>query len=204
MPRRHGQSDALNVLEGIRASTLQHASALPHKDENKQLWQGLGFSVGGVRLVAEIGDVSELLTKPRITALPGVQPWVLGVANIRGRLLPIIDLHSFLGLPATVAAHQARGLVVEREDMIAGLLIEQSLGIQHFAADIYKAGVGQELEGIGRFIKGAFRHAGRVYHHVELRSVLNDEAFMNVSLEQADDGAMSNYWHLPADEFELR
>ena len=129
---------------------------------------------------------------------------MLGVANIRGRLLPIIDLHTFLGLPATVAAHQARVLVVERGEMIAGLLIEQSLGIQHFASDVYEAGVGRDLDGLGRFVKGAFRHAGRVYHHVELRGVLHDEAFMNVSLDAAEEGAMSNYWHLPADKFELK
>ncbi len=197
------QSDALNVLAGIKGSTLKHASVLPHKDESTEQWQGLGFSVGGVRLVAEIGDVSELLTRPRITPLPGVKNWVLGVANIRGRLLPIVDLHSFLGLPSTVAAHQARVLVVETEELIAGLLIEQSLGIQHFALEAYEEGVGAELEGLGRFVRGAFRQGGRVYHHVELRSVLNDEAFMDVSVEQADEHSRPNFWHLSANEFEL-
>lgn len=197
-------SEALNVLSSIRSSTLKHASNLPHKDERSEQWQGLGFSIGGVRLVAEIGDVSELLARPRVTALPGVKPWVLGVANIRGRLLPVIDMHSFLQLPATVAAHQARVLVVEQEDVVAGLLIEQSLGLQHFALEAYEQDTGAELEGLGRFVRGAFRASGRVYHHVELRSILKDEAFMDVAMETADEKTRPNFWHLSLNELDLK
>ncbi|MEM7098927.1 MAG: chemotaxis protein CheW [Pseudomonadota bacterium] len=195
-------SEALNVLAGIKASTLIHASPLPHKEEGQQEWQGLGFSIGGARLVAKIGEVSEMLIAPRLTRLPGVKPWILGVANVRGRLLPVIDLHQFLGLPSTVAAHKARVMVVEQDDMVAGLVIEQSLGIQHFPQDAFEVGLGQDLEGLGRFVSGAFRSGGRLYHHIELTAVLRDEAFFDVAATGDGAGSTPNYWHLPRNEFQ--
>ena len=103
-------SDALNVLFDIKSATFANAASLPLKEQAAAQWQGLGFLVGGVRLVAKLGEVGELLQVPRLTTLPAVKPWVRGIANIRGRLVPIIDLHSFLGLPTTLPASQWRVL----------------------------------------------------------------------------------------------
>ena len=63
-------SQAINVLYDIKAATFRNAAALPRKEETQGQWQGLGFLVGGVRLVSKIGDVSELLQTPRLTPLP--------------------------------------------------------------------------------------------------------------------------------------
>ena len=89
-------SDAINVLYDIKAATFKNAAPLPHKEEVQAQWQGLGFLVGGTRLVSKIGDVTELLQMPKLTPLPAVKSWVKGIANIRGRLVPIVDLHDRL------------------------------------------------------------------------------------------------------------
>ena len=174
-------SDALNLLHDIRAATLRNAAALPLQEEVVSQWQGLGFLIGGVRLVSRIGEVSELLQMPRLTTLPAVKPWVKGIANIRGRLIPIIDLHTFLGLPNTLPASQWRILVVEQEDIVAGLLVEQSLGMQHFSEDSFEAAQASELGELAPYITGAFRHGGRVFHEIELKAILRDERFFDVA-----------------------
>ena len=183
----HSQfSEAFNVLQDIRATTLHHASALPRKGEVQAQWQGLGFCVGGVRLVAKVGDVSELLKQPRITALPGVKSWVLGLANVRGRLLTVVDLHDFLQLPLTTPLTQARVLVVEHGELVAGLMVEQSLGIQHFSEESFEPLVGRELAGLGPYIDGAFRHGGRLYHQISLKNILSDQRFFAVAQTNVD------------------
>lgn len=174
-------SDAINVLYDIKAATFRNAAALPRKEETQGQWQGLGFLVGGVRLVSKIGDVSELLQTPRLTPLPAVKSWVRGIANVRGRLIPIIDLHEFLGVPTTMPTNQWRLLIVEDEDVVAGLLVEQSLGIQHFLEDSFEASEGGGLGGLQPFINGAFRHGGRVFHEVHLKAILRDERFFDVA-----------------------
>ena len=176
-------SDAINVLHDIKAATFKNAAPLPHKEEAQAQWQGLGFLVGGTRLVSKIGDVVELLQMPKLTPLPAVKSWVKGIANVRGRLVPIVDLHEFLGVPTTMPANQWRLLIVEDEDVVVGLLVEQSLGIQHFSEDSYEAHDGDGLGGLQDFVEGAFRHGGRVFHEVHLKSILRDDRFFDVAQE---------------------
>lgn len=178
------RSDAVNILVDIRSATFKHAAPLPHKEENQAQWQGLGFLVGGIRLVSKLGDVSELMQVPRLTKLPAVKRWVQGVANVRGRLIPVIDLHEFLGLPTTLPVNQWRVLVVENGDVVVGLLVEQSLGIQHFLEESFEPSSGDGLTGLSPYITGAFRHGGRVYHEIQLQAILRNEQFFDVALDQ--------------------
>ena len=172
---------ALELLRGMEAATFRHAAPLPLKEDAHPQWQGMGFQVGGLRLVSAMGDVSEVLKVPRVAALPGVRPWVLGVANIRGRLIPVIDLHEFLDMAPTLPMAQWRVLVVEDEDLVAGLLVEQSLGMQHFLEDSFEEASAEALGALAPYVRGAFRHGGRVYYDAQLKAILRDEKFFDVA-----------------------
>ena len=175
-------SEALNILQDIKAATFKNAAPLPHKEEVQAQWQGMGFLVGGMRLVSKLGDVTELLPVPKLTSLPAVKPWLLGIANVRGRLIPVIDLHEYLEVPTTLPSSQWRVLVVEDGDIVAGLMVEQSLGIQHFLEDSYEESDGGDLGEFAPYVTGAFRHGGRVYHEVQLKAILRDDKFFDVAL----------------------
>ena len=171
----------LDILRDIEADTLRNAAPLPLKRDTRPEWQGLGFQVSGVRLVAPLAEVSEILTPPRVTALPRVKDWMLGIANVRGRLIPIIDLHRVMGIATTVPRTQWRVLVVEQGETVAGLLVEQSLGMQHFLDDSFEEGQPEGLDAIHTYIQGAYRHGGRVFYVVSLTSLIRDEKFNDVA-----------------------
>ena len=174
-------SHAFEHLREIEAATFRHAAPLPRKEDAHPQWQGMGFQVGGLRLVSAMGEIGEVLKLPRVAALPGVKPWVLGVANIRGRLIPVIDLHEFLGMAPTLPMAQWRVLVVEDGELAAGLLVEQSLGMQHFLEDSFEEAPTEALGALGPYVRGAFRHGGRVYYDAQLTSILQDERFLDVA-----------------------
>lgn len=174
-------SQVLQILRDIEADTLRNAARLPYKRDVRPQWQGIGFQLGGVRLVSPLGEVGEILKMPRVTALPRVQDWVAGVANVRGRLIPVIDLHRYFGVTATVQRLQWRLLIVEADEITVGLVVEQSLGMQHFQEDGFEAGRPEGLEEIHPFIKGAYRHGGRVFYVVSLMALVRDERFLNVA-----------------------
>ena len=46
-----------------------------------------------------MADVAEVTASRRVTRLPGAPPWLAGVANWRGRMLPVLDLRPLLGAP---------------------------------------------------------------------------------------------------------
>lgn len=171
----------LDILRGIETDTLRNAAALPSSRDSRPEWQGLGFQVSGVRLVAPLSEVNEILTLPRVTPLPRVKDWMLGIANVRGRLIPIIDLHRFMGIATTVPRAQWRVLVVEQGETIAGLLVEQSLGMQHFLDDSFEEGHPDGLDAIHPYVQGAYRHGGRVFYVISLTSLIRDDKFNDVA-----------------------
>ena len=81
----------------------------------------------------------------------------------------------------TLPTAQWRVLIVEDDDLAAGLVVEQSLGIQHFLEGNYEEADGEGLETLEPFIKGAFRHGGRVFFEMDLKSILRDEKFFDVA-----------------------
>ncbi len=168
-------------LRGIESAAFRHAAPLPLKQDARPEWQGMGFQVGGLRLVAAMGEISEVLKLPKVAVLPGVKSWVIGVANIRGRLIPVIDLHDFLGMAPTLPMAQWRVLVVEDGNLVAGLLVEQSLGIQHFLEDSFEEVSDDAIGALAPYVGGAFRHGGRVFYTVQLKSILRDEKFFDVA-----------------------
>ncbi|HDS1734769.1 MULTISPECIES: chemotaxis protein CheW [Pseudomonas] len=104
----------------------------PLQDTRLQQWSGIGFRVARQWFVAPMVEVAEVLREPRSSRVPGVQPWVRGMANLRGRLLPVMDLGSFFGLGPGAPGKQRRVLVLDHEDLFAGLLVDEVLGLQHF------------------------------------------------------------------------
>ena len=80
------------ILEEIARKSIELSIGLPQQDEAVELWSGIGFLMGKHHYVAKMGTVSEILHLPRYTAVPGVKPWMRGVANVRGRLLPVMYL----------------------------------------------------------------------------------------------------------------
>ncbi len=81
-----------------------------------------------LRLAAEtyavpIGNVVEIASLGDLTAVPGARPEILGVRNLRGQILPVIDLAQVLGLNATEPPRQL--LVAESGGTRAGFAIDE-------------------------------------------------------------------------------
>ncbi len=175
------QTPTLDILNDIQSAALNNAAPLPPRETARLDWQGVGFQVGGLRLVSPLGEVSEVLTLPRLASLPGVKSWVLGVANVRGRLIPIVDLHEFLGLTSTLPRAQWRVLVVEDEDLIAGFVVEQSLGIHHFLEEAIDEADMHVHASIKPYTRGVFRDGGQVFFEAHLKLILRDDRFFDVA-----------------------
>ena len=65
-------------------------------------WVGIGFRIGQEQFVANRDEVREVLMLPEsMTRVPGARRWMLGIANLRGHLLPLIDVKMMLGTGRT-------------------------------------------------------------------------------------------------------
>ena len=158
------------------------AADLPSQETRQQSWSGIGFRIGAHWYVAPMGEVSEVLHEPRYTLLPGVKTWVKGVANLRGRLLPVMDLCGFFGHELSARRKQRRVLVVEHRDVFAGLMVDEVCGLQHFAQDSLEPLLMDDLDGaMSAFVKGRFpgEQSWQVFSPFALAQ---SQGFMNVAL----------------------
>jgi twitching motility protein PilI len=121
------------TLQEIEQRCLAHAVGLPQQPTLEESWEGVLFAIGGRMVVAALGEVKEILNYPTaVTLVPGAKIWVKGVANIRGNLLPIIDLQGFLLGRSTVLGRRSRVLVIDHKGFVSGLLVDEMVGIRHF------------------------------------------------------------------------
>lgn len=120
------------ILQGLEHRSLAVGTELPHEEVKKSAWSGIAFSVGNHLLLASLRDVQEVLDCPPLTHIPRTKKWLKGIANVRGRLLPVIDLEIYLGGDERPMQGNSQILVIQYGALSAGLLVDTVLGQQHF------------------------------------------------------------------------
>ena len=126
-------SDIFRLLKEIEFRSRHSAAGLPQQDEEREFWQGVVFSIGHERFVAGLGAIAEILNYPTsVTPVPGAKLWMRGIANIRGVLLPIIDLNAFLEAGLTAISRRSRVLVFRHGTHEFGLLVGELVSMRHF------------------------------------------------------------------------
>lgn len=180
-------SQAFNTLLDVAVSARRSARGLPAQIDIKPHWSGIGFELFGRRFVAPMGEVTEMLELPVHSALPGVQQWVRGLANVRGRLLPLTDLAAFLGGRLEAPKRNRRVLVIEHGDTYSGLIVDGVLGMQHFPVDSYVAAMAEvpHEAALLAYLQGSFHEeSGRDWMVFSPWLLLEDEHFFRAGLTE--------------------
>lgn len=132
-------TELLAALRALERRFVAQAAGLPTGEPAPGIWAGILFQVGGRSMVAALREISEVLDLPHeITRIPGTKPWVEGLTNNRGTLLPIFDLQGFLVGHPTPRGPSNRVLVVRQEAFPFGLLVGSVVGIRHFDVSMRK------------------------------------------------------------------
>jgi twitching motility protein PilI len=119
------------LLEYEKRSTKFQPGAKTGSGPSEE-WSGVTFSVGDARLACDIDRVKEILPCPPSTPVPGAKPWIIGLANVRGELLTVVDLSWFLTGNRTPITARSRLLATSLNKAPIGLLIDEVFGQRHF------------------------------------------------------------------------
>lgn len=145
-------------------------------------WTGVGFMLAGEYFLAPIGEVAEVLKVPRYTMIPGVENWMKGLANVRGRLLPISDILMFMGRKSQIHEHKRRILVVDYQEVFTGLAVDEVLGMHHFHTRDYVLDVKAPFVEAVPFVQGAFVRDGRTWYVFLLSRLIEDPRFLKAAV----------------------
>jgi twitching motility protein PilI len=131
----------------------------------------LGVEIGGERYLLDLLEAGEIVPVPALTSVPLTQPWYLGLANIRGSLVGVVDLARFLGLADGAPAGSAARLVTFAASlgMPCGFLATRVHGLRQ-AADMTPQD--------GRLVDAD----GNAWTPLALAALAQDDRFLQVGL----------------------
>jgi len=145
-------------------------------------WVGVAFRIGGETVLVAREETREVLGLPAvITRIPGAKSWVKGLANIRGQLLPMLDLRQFLGSGATTPGRNTRIVVANHREIPAGLIVDEVLGFRRFADPEFNSEPPPTVIRCDSYLAGAFRRGGEVWPVLSLKSLVESQSFLQAA-----------------------
>jgi purine-binding chemotaxis protein CheW len=160
---------------------IRSRDALLEKDEKdnaeEMLAEGniiqlVSFTLDEVEYGLDILQVHEIIRMPELTRLPNVPSFIRGVINLRGSVIPVVDVRDRFGMPSAEATDLTRVIVVETLEKLVGLLVDNvhqvvRLPLSHIDPP------SELIEGISEeFIKGIGRLKDRLIVILTLSNIL--------------------------------
>ena len=149
----------MNGLDNLVKKQQDQIAKSNHSMENNydDVTQLVGFMLGHEEYAVHILGIQEIIKPIEFTRVPGTPAHILGVFNLRGSVIPLIDLRQKFGLPAVRRTDETRYIVMKNSHNEAGFLIDSlTEAIRLKKADIalppetLQGGDSKMIDGIGK------------------------------------------------------
>ncbi len=175
-------TSTFEILQSLDARCRQNASGLPVNKAVAEDWIGIGFRINGIPLLAKMDEVSEILPPPQTIRIPGVKHWVKGLANIRGSLMPVLDMNAFLYGEDTRMQKESRVLIINILGVAAGLLVEEVYGLRRFKPEEHReeSDPDKDTGAVSKFLAGNFVDQVRRWNVFSVEKLVRNDQFIRV------------------------
>ncbi|MBW1975902.1 MAG: purine-binding chemotaxis protein CheW [Deltaproteobacteria bacterium] len=147
-------SDASGFREILRKRAEELAKVREEQGAAEKTISLVAFELGNERYAFEVQYVREVRMLVGITPLPHVPSFVVGITNVRGRVVSVVDIRHLLGLSITPFEKRAQMLILESPEMSFGVLVNRICGVEYVpVSDIQEAPVNTQGPD-KKFIKG--------------------------------------------------
>jgi len=168
------------LMKQLDIRCRENSTGLPVASGTNEDWLGIGFSINNLPLLAKMEDVTEILPMPATIRVPGVKPWVLGLANIRGKLMPVLDMNGYLyGEPSKIRK-ESRILIINRQAMASCLLVDEVFGLRRFKPEDHRQEVTPDTGTLGDYLSGIFVDQVRSWNVFSVEKLTRTEQFLRV------------------------
>lgn len=123
----------------------------------------------------DINNVENIEKVLPITRVPYSSPYVKGVVNLRGIIVPVVDLRIRFGLEPKAASDESRIIIINLDEMKIGMLVDSSSEVLQISEDDIDAAPNVKKDIDNEFIKNIGKKNGRIIMLIDLFKVLNIE-----------------------------
>lgn len=167
-------------IQKILASRAKELSELSAEDQiSSDTIEVVEFVLAYEQYGIESGYIREVFSMKEYTQIPGTPPFVLGVVNVRGQILSVVDIKKFFGLPTGGLSDLNRVVICSYEDMEVGILADIIKGVRIIRIDDIQNSLPTINDARAEYIKGV-TDEGLVILDIEKllsqsRLIVNDE-----------------------------
>lgn len=174
-------AEMLKLLNDIQQRSQQSAAKLSQQDNLHGTWTAIGFRIAEKNFLVPLSETREVFTVPsQITAVPKSKPWVYGIANLRGELLPLFDLKYFLYGQTTKVNKRSRIIVNNHPELFSGLLLDEVFGLKHFPNEPeYNEDLSDSA--ISDYITGSIAQQDTHWSVFSFNKLATDQRFLNAA-----------------------
>jgi purine-binding chemotaxis protein CheW len=150
-----------------------------HTEEMLQL---VSFNIGQEEFGLDIQRIQEINRMVEITRVPNSPEFVTGVINLRGKVIPIIDLRKRFGFPPKESDRNTRIIVVELSDMVVGFAVDSVSEVLRIPKNITEppppivAGIGSE------YITAVAKLENRLLILLDIERILKDNEIQQLEI----------------------
>ncbi|RKZ98776.1 MAG: hypothetical protein DRQ43_01040 [Gammaproteobacteria bacterium] len=170
----------IQLLQQMEEYSKNNAATLSLDEDIKNMWSGIGFRLADHNFVVSMEFVREIMKFPAVSQVPGSKEWVRGIANIRGNLLPIFDLQGFLDNVLTPIKQETRVLSIARDQLTAGLIVDEIYGMKYFDRTHFDPGIGHDMKWQA-YYSGGYHSEGEKWVIFNMQQLVESRDFLNVA-----------------------
>ncbi|RJX73815.1 chemotaxis protein CheW [Vibrio sinensis] len=156
---------------------MSHTSELDvRKDQmNDEVLQWVTFQLEEETYGINVMQVREVLRYTEIAPVPGAPDYVLGIINLRGNVVTVIDTRSRFGLVEGEITDNTRIIVIESEHQVIGILVDSVAEVVYLRSSEIDTTPSVGTDESTKFIQGVSNREGKLLILVDLNKLLSDD-----------------------------
>ncbi|MPY24878.1 chemotaxis protein CheW [Shewanella psychropiezotolerans] len=160
-------------------SDANNVAVAVNKDDEVLQW--VTFRLDNETYGINVMQVQEVLRYTEIAPVPGAPHYVLGIINLRGNVVTVIDTRSRFGLASSDVDDSTRIVIIEAEKQVIGILVDSVAEVVYLRASEIDSAPNVGTEESAKFIQGVSNRENELLILVDLDKLLSDEEWMEVS-----------------------
>ncbi|QLE86129.1 MULTISPECIES: chemotaxis protein CheW [Shewanella] len=155
------------------------AAVAAGKDDEVLQW--VTFRLDNETYGINVMQVQEVLRYTEIAPVPGAPHYVLGIINLRGNVVTVIDTRSRFGLMSSEVDDSTRIVIIEAEKQVIGILVDSVAEVVYLRGSEIDNAPNVGTEESAKFIQGVSNRDDELLILVDLDKLLSDEEWMELS-----------------------
>ncbi|MCP3909103.1 MAG: chemotaxis protein CheW [Oceanicoccus sp.] len=150
------------------------------KNADDPMLQWVTFRLEGEIYGINVMQVQEVLRYTEIAPVPGAPAYVLGIINLRGNVVTVIDTRHRFGLPTTEVTDQTRVVIIEADSHVVGILVDAVAEVVYLRQSEIETAPNVGNDESARFIQGVCNKNNQLLILVELDKLLTDQEWSEI------------------------